>query len=232
MSESDFELALEAIEDMLEVEPDNEKHWNSKGIVLAKLGRLEGSISAFDRSLEIDPGVPKTWYSKGVVLMDNGKVRAALGCFYKTLDLDPAFDKARERFLKCLDEMALQKQVTVSEVEETQEKWISGPGEPMEEKEAPVDEMEEEIAPPPPRKKRRKGSYLDEDMFMEEEEEEDWEEFDEEEMEEEWEELDEEEEEEEHPFLTCRCGNRIPITSEKRPFRFVCDECGRSGTLR
>ncbi|MEA3557795.1 MAG: tetratricopeptide repeat protein [Candidatus Thermoplasmatota archaeon] len=219
---------------MLNIEPDNNKHWNSKGVILAKLDRMDGSISAFDRALEIDPKAPKSWYSKGVVLMDSGRIRAALGCFYKTLDIDPVFEKGRERFLKCLDELASQIQINDAEEHLTEDKWITGPGEPkaeMEEEEGP----DSEPVPPPPRMKKRKGSFLDDEMFSDEEEEE---EYDEEE--EEWEEIDEEDDEDwgeekgegEFSYITCRCGARIPVTSDERPYRFECEDCGRSGTLK
>lgn len=237
ISESNFELALDVVEDMLGVEPDNEKHWNSKGVILAKMDRIEGSIEAFDRSLEIDPKAARSWFSKGVVLMDNGKLRAALGCFYKTLDLEPDFEKARSRFLRCLDDMAALKQTSPApETGEEKEKWINPPGEIVHETRTPVIGEEEEPDEPeqvrPPPRKRRKGSYLDEDMFSDEEE------YEEDEMES-WEELDDEEDwgeedgsEEEIPFITCRCGAKIPIPTEERPFRFHCDDCGRSGTLK
>ena len=38
IGDGDFELAGDVIEDMLEIEPDNDMFWNSKGVVLSKRG--------------------------------------------------------------------------------------------------------------------------------------------------------------------------------------------------
>jgi len=244
ISEGDFELALEVISDMIDIDPDNDQYWNSKGVVLAKLGRIDESVTAFDRGLEIDPGAPKIWYSKGVILMDNGNQRAGLACFYKALDLDPALEKARERFNRCLDELVLLKQADKSEEtpiqeDEEEEKVIRPPDETFEpEPEGRRRAREEPPEIRAPKARKRGGTYLDDDMFSEEEKEEDegWEEEDEEkEEEEEWEEEDEgweEEEEEEEEFIRCRCGEKIYIRSDDRPYRFECDNCGRTGTLK
>ncbi|MGA1873735.1 MAG: tetratricopeptide repeat protein [Thermoplasmatota archaeon] len=271
ISEGNFELALEVINDMIKLDHQNDQYWNSRGVVLSKLGRIEESLQAFDQGLELNPEGSRIWYSKGCVLMDKGKPRAALACFYKTLDLDPAFDKARDRFNRCLDDLVLlqQTQEEHGSLEEPVHRapsgTIPGPGEPR------VREVEEERKAPDiiePRAEKRRGTYLDDDMFSEpsaeEEDEEDWgeeeedeeeaeyedEEEDDDDEEEEWdeevdtedeaeyedeeeeEEDDDDEEEEQHEFIVCRCGSRIYITSDRRPYRFECDDCGRSGTLR
>ncbi|MFW3147053.1 MAG: hypothetical protein ACMUIE_09610 [Thermoplasmatota archaeon] len=41
-----------------------------------------------------------------------------------------------------------------------------------------------------------------------------------------------EDEEEEFDHIKCRCGALVPIPTEKRPYRFECDDCGRTGTLK
>ena len=41
-----------------------------------------------------------------------------------------------------------------------------------------------------------------------------------------------EEEEEEMDSIPCRCGETIWITTDKRPYRFECEKCGRTGTLK
>jgi len=267
ISEGDFEFALEVINDMIKIEHNNDQFWNSRGVVLSKLGRLEEAIQAFDQGLELNPEASRIWYSKGVVLMDGGKPRAALACFYKALDADPVYEKARERFNRCLDDLVLLKQGEGEEMEEegpdtepthrAPTGTVPGPGEFKADEEEDEEEEEPEIIEP--RAVKKKGTYLDDDMFAEkapleeEEEEEEWEEEEEEEEEDEEEEeeeededegedeewdFDEEEEEEEEEeelgqnFIVCRCGSKIFITSDKRPYRFECEKCGRSGTLK
>ncbi|MCU0798232.1 MAG: tetratricopeptide repeat protein [Candidatus Thermoplasmatota archaeon] len=189
ISEEDFELALESIEDMIELGPDNAQLFNSKGVVLAKMKRYDEAIEAFDTALRLDQGISRVWYSKGVVLMDSGGLRQALACFYKALDLEPTYEKARERFIHCLDEMALRAQVQTEPTIEGPympgpdgEKVIPPPSEDPDE--GPVHEppsissrrSEERAAEvESPRARKRRGTYLDEEMFGKEEGvEEDW----------------------------------------------------------
>lgn len=241
VAESDFELALESVNDMIKLDHGNDQHWNSRGVILSKLGRTEEALQAFDQALELKQNESRIWYSKGCVLMDSGKPRPALACFYKTLDIEPAFGKARDRFSRCLDDLVLY----------NQSQNVGPPEDDVPEEEEEVEEEEDEEEAPEitePRAVKKRGTYLDEDMFgvgeEEEEEEEheeeieqdfdeieeDWgEDEEEEDEEEEWEE--EEEEDEEIEFLECRCGAKIWIESDKRPYRFECEDCGRQGTL-
>jgi tetratricopeptide (TPR) repeat protein len=222
VSEEDFELALDVVEDMLGIDDENAHYWNSKGVILSKLGNIDESLEAFDTALEIDTKEPKIWYSKGCVLMDSGKLRASLACFYKALDLDPEFQKALERFNRCLTGMAEAKKAVFREKENAPEEEPED--EEDEEPEEEVDEEAEETAHLIREKRRRKGTFLDDEMFVEEEEG-DWDEVDEDE----WEDDDYVEP---SRVITCKCGHKIPIYTEKRPYRFECDECGRTGTLK
>lgn len=265
--DEDFDLALDVVEDMLDLDEDNPKFWNSRGVVLAKMGDVDQSLDSFDTAIEIDPEDSNIWYSKGCVLMDNGKLRAGLGCFYKSLDLEPTNEKARERFLRCLDTMGMysttqsdeaaafsvedEGEIETIEPSPAREVYHEMPSEADVVPEAgessmePFDEQESlEKAESIRRKKSIRGTFLDEDMFGEEidewseeeeeeyeEEEEDYEEPDIED--EEWD-IEEVEEEEEEPYkiIRCKCGGEIPIYTRKRPARFECPECGRTGTLK
>lgn len=227
VSEEDFELALDVVEDMLEIDDENAQFWNSKGVILSKMGNIDDSLEAFDTALEIDTKEPKIWYSKGCVLMDSGKLRSALACFYKSLDIDPEFQKAVERFNKCLSGMAESKRMAVSGEDQEPPSDEEIREEEEEEPEEEVDEEAEEMARLIRDKRKRKGTFLDNEMFEEEEEEDSWD--DEDEEDDDWEDDDYVEP---SRLITCKCGQKIPIYTEKRPYRFECDECGRTGTLK
>lgn len=263
ISEGDYELALEVVNDMIDIDEESPKFWNSRGVVLSKLGRIDESLENFDNAIVFDDSDPKIWFSKGCVLMDNGKLRAGLGCFYKALDLDPSMDKARERFLRCLDLMKEYMEKSVEEEHEEEEETMEEPSsgqeiyhemptpdsvaqEAGEYKREKVEDQESlEVAESIRRKKEIRGTFLDEDMFQEEDD--DWsdieEQADEEAEEEEdvwdedeaegdvWDEEEAEDEEEPEKVIRCKCGASIPIYTKKRPTRFECPECGRTGTL-
>lgn len=204
ISTEDFQLAFQVVNDMLDIDPENAQFWNSKGVILTKFERIEEALESFDRGLLIDPNEPRIWYSKGCVLMDSGEFRLALACFYKSLDLDPRYAKARERFIKCLDEWLESGATTGAEppfgqkddqnsyeevVEEAGMEWTEEKRILIEEEES-MDEphsvtRSQEII----KERQMKGTFLDDDLFRDEEEEvkdETWGEVKEENEEEEW----------------------------------------------
>jgi len=231
VSEEDFELALDVVEDMLDMDEDNSQNWNSKGVILSKIGRIDESLEAFDTALEIDTREPKVWYSKGCVLMDSGKFRAALACFYKSLDLDPEFEKAMERFNRCLTGMAEAKKMVAAqeEMDISSDDDIKGEDEAEEEEEE--EEETVEVAQLIRDKRRRKGTFLDDEMFVEGEEADSWDDDDEDD-DDDGDDWDDDEYVEPNRVITCKCGHKIPIYTDERPHRFECDECGRTGTLK
>ncbi len=105
VSQGDLELALAVTDDMVDTDPEDSRNHTSRGVILAKLSRIEEALEELDEAIGIDNEDEKAWYSKGCILMDSGRARPALACFYKSLDLDPGQEKARERFLKCLKMM-------------------------------------------------------------------------------------------------------------------------------
>jgi hypothetical protein len=121
--------------------------------------------------------------------MDTGGLMQALACFYKSLDLEPTYEKARERFINCLDEMAMRAQVAAEPMIEGPympgpdgDKVIPPPGEGQDE--GPVHEppnvesrrQDDEAAEiESPKARKRRCTYLEEEMFGDEEgQEEDW----------------------------------------------------------
>jgi tetratricopeptide (TPR) repeat protein len=182
VSGEDFDLAFQVINDMLDIDPENAQFWNSKGVLLAKVDRLEEALVSFDRSLELDPDEPKTWYSKGCVLMDGGEHRLALACLYKSLDLDPEMQKARDRFNKCLDDWvasgdhkSVEDEVETG-VEDEEESWSQGseilitgdedviyPTEETTSDDSGTRMNTKDIL----KRKEESGSFLDDDLFSE-----------------------------------------------------------------
>jgi len=255
ISEGDLDLALAVTDDMVNLDPDVPIHHVSKGVIMAKLGDIEGAIEELDNALEIDDQDDKAWYSKGCVLMEDGRTRPALACFYKSLDIDPSQKRVRDRFNRCLDQMIGE---TVEEPE-SKEVYFEGPKLISEDRKDFIPDQDEEIEeeeeeePEKPIRKKKNGSYLDEDLFSDEdddeddddeenedehedgdlEEVEDWGDDDDEEDDDDSDWVDEDEDDEElASSIKCRCGSTINIHSDDRPYRFKCGGCGRTGTLK
>jgi tetratricopeptide (TPR) repeat protein len=261
VNEGNLELALAVTEDMVEMDSDSSRHHTSRGVVLAKLDRTVEAIDELDTALDLDPEDGRAWYSKGCILMDAGKSRPALACFYKTLDLEPENIRARDRFLKTLSMMQERPEIEdvsseimmedpsgrVGQEEETFSESGKASWKDMIEDEAEPEVEEVSIPaverPPLPDEEPEifadsgKDSLLDSDLFDEDDETEGFEEWEGDEEEEEWTEEDDEEWEDDDDgepvgIIKCRCGSDIPIYSDKRPYRFECPKCSRTGTLK
>ncbi|MEC4804531.1 MAG: tetratricopeptide repeat protein [Jaaginema sp. PMC 1079.18] len=69
--------------------------WDTKGLILSKLGRYQDSLVAHTRAVEIDPTDPVSWYNHGVALMDLNRDREALRSFERALELNPDYEAAQ-----------------------------------------------------------------------------------------------------------------------------------------
>ena len=74
LKEKDLRKKVEYYNKVLEIEPENAKAWNNKGIALSKLEKYEEAIECFDKSLSIkdDPKVRKIKEKAEMKLGDAG----------------------------------------------------------------------------------------------------------------------------------------------------------------
>lgn len=86
-----YENALKAIEKALEIDPKYAEAWNSKGIVLYKIGKYEDALKAYDKALEINPKYAEAWNSKGIVFGELGRYADAKKAYEKALELNPKY---------------------------------------------------------------------------------------------------------------------------------------------
>jgi len=76
-------------DDALVLDPNLTLAWNSKGILLGTICRLDESIACFDEALRIDSTAAKVWNNKGVSLDWNGKHNESLRCYDRAIELKP-----------------------------------------------------------------------------------------------------------------------------------------------
>lgn len=69
----------------LELEPNNYRIWNERGIALIKLGRYEEAIASSDKALEIKPDYYFAWYNRGDSLRRSGCHQEGIVSYYKGL---------------------------------------------------------------------------------------------------------------------------------------------------
>lgn len=76
-------------DDALVLDPNLTSAWNSKGILLGTVCRLDESIACFDEALLIDSTAAEVWNNKGVSLDWNGKHNESLRCYDRAIELNP-----------------------------------------------------------------------------------------------------------------------------------------------
>ncbi|MGK7942276.1 MAG: tetratricopeptide repeat protein [Crocosphaera sp.] len=87
----DYEEALSAFENVLEIKPNNVDAWYNRGYVLDKLGSLEEAISSFDKTLEIKPDYYEAWNNRGIALDNLERLEEALSSYNKALKIQPHY---------------------------------------------------------------------------------------------------------------------------------------------
>lgn len=85
--QGDYEQALTAYEQGLQIDPENVEALNGKGATLRALGRNEEALRAFTRATEIDPTSAPSWMNRGDALERLGRTSEADAAYRKAGDL-------------------------------------------------------------------------------------------------------------------------------------------------
>jgi tetratricopeptide (TPR) repeat protein len=85
-----LESALEALDKLLAIEPNEVNALNDRGYVLSLMGRHADAIQFFSRALEVNPKAEHALVNKGLALRKLGEHREALACFRAACDVNGA----------------------------------------------------------------------------------------------------------------------------------------------
>jgi tetratricopeptide (TPR) repeat protein len=88
-SEKNFEKALEAFDELLEINPQDTVSWQYRGNILRYLDRSEEALEAFEKALTFDPDNIPARYYKGLTLGYLNLPEQALETFTGVLERDP-----------------------------------------------------------------------------------------------------------------------------------------------
>jgi tetratricopeptide (TPR) repeat protein len=90
----DYDLALEAIETAIALEPNFAPAWRNKGLVLETINRNQEVIAAYDQALKITPDDYNTWTNRGFTLYKLKQYQAAKASFEQALKINPNYQPA------------------------------------------------------------------------------------------------------------------------------------------
>ncbi|ACK69805.1 TPR repeat-containing protein [Gloeothece citriformis PCC 7424] len=89
-----YQAALDALEQVLTLEPNKVEAWNGQGVVLFNLGKHQEALQSFNKALELNSNEANAWNYRGVALLHLGKYEEALSTFDKALELNPNYAEA------------------------------------------------------------------------------------------------------------------------------------------
>lgn len=93
---ADLDVALEVLDAVTEIAPDDAEGWHQRAIVSFMKKDYERALSDLKRALAIDPKHYKAIRDLGVVLQQTGDKKGALEAYRKALDVNPFLEQARQ----------------------------------------------------------------------------------------------------------------------------------------
>lgn len=99
------ELALESLDEALNIEPNSAQALLLRGIILSNLQKYELALISLEKSSELEPGNFTAWYYKGNVFYNFNQSEPALESYEKALGLDSNYPKAWFQKALCLEKM-------------------------------------------------------------------------------------------------------------------------------
>lgn len=102
-----FKQAVELLEPLTKIEPDNPMVWTNLGAaylgnpILAREEDQKKAIAAFEQALKIEPQVPNVAYNLGLIYRDRHEYGQAISWFKRALETNPN-DKDARHFIELL----------------------------------------------------------------------------------------------------------------------------------
>jgi serine/threonine protein kinase len=84
-----YEIALEAYDQVARLEPDDAVAYNNKGAALYHLKQYEAALAACEQAMHLNPHYARIYYLKGYILCDMEKYTEALEALEQAISLDP-----------------------------------------------------------------------------------------------------------------------------------------------
>jgi tetratricopeptide (TPR) repeat protein len=86
--------ALELLDQVFAVEPEEIGHWNLKAATLGRLGDFDQAIGLYEEVLERAPAQPRVWLSYGHMLKTVGRQAEGIAAYRKAIELRPTLGEA------------------------------------------------------------------------------------------------------------------------------------------
>jgi tetratricopeptide (TPR) repeat protein len=92
---ADLDLAMQVLDAVTELDPENAEAWHQRGIVHLMQNDTEQALADLKRAIAIDPNHYKALRDLGAALQQTGDQRGALDAYRKALVVNPFLEQAR-----------------------------------------------------------------------------------------------------------------------------------------
>ena len=92
---ADLDLAMQVLDAVTELDPENAEAWHQRGIVHLMQNDTEQALADLKRAVAIDPNHYKALRDLGALLQQTGDQRGALDAYRKALVVNPFLEQAR-----------------------------------------------------------------------------------------------------------------------------------------
>ncbi len=89
LKNKEYMPALRCYDNALELNSDDAKIWDNRGVALSGAGRYEAAIESFEISLDLKPDNSQAWSNMGVSMAALRRFEEAINCFNHALDIKP-----------------------------------------------------------------------------------------------------------------------------------------------
>jgi tetratricopeptide (TPR) repeat protein len=93
-NKGDYDRALVEINKAIELNPQDDKGYNDRAGIYAKLGDLEKAFADLDKAIELNPSSYPAYYNRGRFYLKKRNYKLAIDDFTKFAELDPENHKA------------------------------------------------------------------------------------------------------------------------------------------
>jgi len=94
LSRGEISQALESVQDLFKIYPDDPLLFNISGACYAGLGRLDDAIRSYKIAISIKPDYAKAHFNLAGSFQDLGQLDSAVKSYEKTLEIDPDYAEA------------------------------------------------------------------------------------------------------------------------------------------
>lgn len=90
----DYVIALELIDRVIALTPDNSVAHSNRGNILKELGEFENALVSLDKAIELDPSYAEAHNNKGNLLQELHRYDEAIACYEQAIALQPFYAEA------------------------------------------------------------------------------------------------------------------------------------------